>query len=207
MFLRSSDVSPGPAHLTSSGPSLFYERACLCANRCKLPLCVKLENPELSREECHDFFYCSLLHSDECVYTCVWERKTESERWKWTWGENKCESWGQMPQLVINSFRNTHVDNCCVRFQSALRGGVCRHPAGGHMIRIRHLTHASSGKLSSCWMTTTQAWAQSASFPLCAEFPNSISSLSPIVFLTWLPGQLVATGIVEKHQVEPRHGP
>lgn len=78
VFLRSSDVSPadleGPAHLTSSGPGLFYERACLCANRCKLPLCVKLENPELSREECHHFFYCSLLHSDECVYTCVREK-------------------------------------------------------------------------------------------------------------------------------------
>lgn len=78
VFLRSCDVNPadleGPAHLTFSGPNLLYERACLCTNRCGPPLCVKLENPELSREECDYSLYCSLLHSDKCVYMCVREK-------------------------------------------------------------------------------------------------------------------------------------
>lgn len=74
VFVRSCDVNPadleGPAPLTFSGP----ERACLCTNRCRLPPCVKLENPELSREECDRSLYCSLLHSDKCVYMCVSEK-------------------------------------------------------------------------------------------------------------------------------------
>lgn len=78
VFLRSCDGNPadleGPAHLTLSGPGLRYERPCLCTNRCKLPFCVKLENPELSREECDHSLYCSLLHSDKCVYMCVREK-------------------------------------------------------------------------------------------------------------------------------------
>lgn len=81
----------------SRGPSLFYERLCLCMNRCKLPLCVKLENPELSREECDHSLYCSLLHSGKCVYMCVWEkdgiRGTEVNVWRKRVWEPKRGKW------------------------------------------------------------------------------------------------------------------
>lgn len=71
----------GPAHLTSSGPSPFYERACLCTNRCKLPLCVKLENPELSREECDLFFFLLLSAALRrvCLYVCERERRNQRD--------------------------------------------------------------------------------------------------------------------------------
>ena len=77
-FLGSCDITPGEleglAHLTSSRPGLLFERVCLCTNRCKLQLCVKLENPKLSREEWDHCLYGSLLHSDKCVYMCVREK-------------------------------------------------------------------------------------------------------------------------------------
>ena len=41
-------------------------------NRCRHPLCVKLENPELSRKECDHTLYCFLLHSKQvCLRVCV----------------------------------------------------------------------------------------------------------------------------------------
>lgn len=106
------------------GPSLFYERLCLCMNRCKPPLCVKLENPELSRKECDHSLYCSLLHSGKCVYVCVREkdgiRGTEVNVRRKT--SLRAETKGQMSLHDANSFRSAHVDDCWVCFQSGSEG-------------------------------------------------------------------------------------
>lgn len=102
---------------------------CVCMNRCRPPLCVKLENPKLSRKECDHSLYCFLLHSNKCVYVCVRERdgirETNDQQ------GNKSESQGGEKEQIrprCNSVTHTHADKCCVRFQSDLREGVCcRH--------------------------------------------------------------------------------
>lgn len=166
VFLGSCDVNPagleGPAHSTLAGPGLLREQACLCTDRCKLPLCVKLENPELSREECDHSLYCSLLHSHKCVYMCVREkdgmRETDGKvRTKRVWkrrqrGKLACASLAHLGTLVWRT---------AVCFQSELRGAAYGHPTTGHMTPASRVTHGSWAPALWTWLrlSSLQAWS------------------------------------------------
>ena len=172
-------------------------------NRCEPPLCVKLENPELSRKECDHSLYCLLLHSKQvCLCVCERERRregarewgieTESQKQKVNLKRKQGEqeqvgeqimprcSFSQLPVkqrahthththtqartcALTDSVTRAHMVNCCVCFQSELRGGVCCHPARGHAIRISgsvSLISAAAGPGScfrSLWIMTSSA--------------------------------------------------
>lgn len=129
-----------------------YERERECRNRCEPPLCVKLENPKLSRKECDHSLYCLLLHSNKCVYVCETEREMESEALK----ENKKRKQGSKNEfesgekeqisLCCSSRQTTHThllsythsrgQLLCVLPVRSQRGCVCCHLTRGHTTRI-----------------------------------------------------------------------
>lgn len=164
----------GPSPLTFSGPGLFYEQACLCMNRCKLPLCVKLENPKLSREECDHSFYCSLLHSGESVYMCAREKEGIVEAEVDVRRKQRAEPNGQIGLHAPNSLRNTHV-----------LGALPVRSQRGRWLSSHQGSHDSNKQRYSCQrrqaqpvlrdhdsraLPPFQAWAQTTSFSFSAYF-------------------------------------
>lgn len=166
----------------SQGPWRFREHACVYMDRCKPPLCVKLENPKLSCKECDHSLYCFLLHSNKCVCVCVRrerEREMESEKENWMWWENnlRVEKRGQICLHNAKSFTHTKVNTRSVCFHSDLWEAVC-HPARGHMDRIScpvllMPSMANSVHARSLWIIINSA-------KICGHAPSFLSQLVSI---------------------------